>query len=74
MDLPEIRVGTVLYGFCGGHFGRDSYENKTVEAFGCGWLVARDSDGGIHVATSSRDWKVPDCLRPYTVPEDEQRR
>jgi len=36
-----LAVGTVLYGFCGGAFGRDSYDDKRVEAVGVDWVVAR---------------------------------
>lgn len=43
--MPEIRVGTLLYGYCGGHFGRDSYERKRVEAIGADWVVAREECG-----------------------------
>lgn len=44
-----ICVGLKLYGYCGGHFGRDSYEDKRIEAFGVDWIVARGSDSeGVH--------------------------
>lgn len=36
-----LRVGDVLYGFCNGYFGHDSYEDKRVEAIGGDWVVAR---------------------------------
>ncbi len=41
-----LRVGTLLYGFCGGCFGRDSYDNKRVEAIGVDWVIAREIDSG----------------------------
>ncbi len=37
-----LRVGDVLYGYCGGWFGSDSYEDKRVEAIGMDWVVARE--------------------------------
>lgn len=43
MTTP-LRVGDVLYGYCGGHFGRDSYEDKRVEAIGADWVVVRGGD------------------------------
>lgn len=43
----SLRVGQVLYGFCGGAFGRDSYEPKRVEAVGADWVVARDDSSRI---------------------------
>jgi hypothetical protein len=41
-----LRVGDELIGFCGGHFGSDSYHNKRVEAIGADWVVARDMENG----------------------------
>lgn len=43
---PPLRVGDVLYGFCNGYFGRDSYDDKRVEAIGADWVVARSESGG----------------------------
>jgi hypothetical protein len=40
-----VRIGTLLYGYCGGRFGRDSYDRKRVEALGVDWVVARNEDG-----------------------------
>jgi hypothetical protein len=36
-----LRVGDILYGFCGGEFGRDSYGDKRVEAIGSDWVIVR---------------------------------
>ena len=44
-------IGEVLKGFCNGYFGRDSYEDKRVEAFGKDWVVCRDKEGHVHFAT-----------------------
>lgn len=41
-----IHVGTILQGFCRGYFGRDSYEDKRVEAVGVDWVVARGINSG----------------------------
>ena len=40
--MTPLRVGDVLQGFCGGWFGRNSYEDKRVEAIGSDWVVVRD--------------------------------
>ena len=40
-----LAVGTILYGFCGGAFGRDSYDDKRVEAVGVDWVVVRNEAG-----------------------------
>ena len=63
-DTP-LRTGDVLYGFCGGCFGRDSYGNKRVEAIGTDWVIARDGDGD--VAFYGGD---PERLREYRQPDD----
>ncbi len=44
MSNEPLRVGDVLYGFCAGYFGRDSYEDKRVEAIGADWVVVRYVD------------------------------
>lgn len=36
-----LRVGDILYGYCGGSFG-DSYGPKRIEAIGADWVVARE--------------------------------
>lgn len=41
MDENTLRIGDVLYGYCGGSFGRDSYDDKRVEAIGSDWVVVR---------------------------------
>lgn len=50
--VPRHRIvpGDVLHGYCGGYFGRDSYDDKRVEAVGADWIVARDSRGYVHFA------------------------
>lgn len=58
-----LRVGDVLEGFCEGHFGRDSYEDKRVEAIGADWVVCRDTDGKVQVAVFRGDWVVDDLIK-----------
>ena len=40
-----IRVGMMIYGYCNGYFGRDSYEPKRIEALGHDWVVVREEEG-----------------------------
>lgn len=54
-----ICAGMELYGFCGGHFGRDHYGDKRVEGFGTDWIVAREDDGGPNFA-SFKDMEARD--------------
>lgn len=60
-----IRVGTILYGYCGGYFGRDSYNDKRVEAVGADWVVAREEDSG-HVVLANT---TPERLEQYMADE-----
>lgn len=59
-----LRPGQVLYGYCGGHFGRDSYDDKRVEAIGADWVVVREENG--QPGFYSGD---PEALLEYTQPE-----
>ncbi len=61
-----VRVGSVLYGYCGGAFGRDSYDDKRVEAMGADWIVVRNRAGRPEFTTGS-----PDELAEYLEPEPE---
>jgi hypothetical protein len=65
-----IRVGSVLYGFCGGYFGRDSYSDKRVEAIGADWIVARDKRGEPVFAISDTGIDLMDELSEYLNPEE----
>jgi len=65
MDM--LRIGTKLYGYCNGYFGRDFFSSiKTVEAIGTDWVVARDwGDDEDKVFFYNGD---PDVLLEYTKP------
>ena len=39
-------IGQKLTGYMGGYFGRDSYGDREIVAFGEDWTVARDLDSG----------------------------
>lgn len=61
-EYPPLRVGDMLYGFCCGYFGRDSYEDKRVEGLGTDWIVARDEQGKVHVAIFETGDDMDDLL------------
>lgn len=67
-EQPPLRVGDILYGFCGGYFGRDSYDDKRVEAIGGDWVVARTERGEIHVCSG----RSPECLTEFREKPDEE--
>jgi hypothetical protein len=64
--VSPLQVGDMLYGFCRGAFGRDSFDDKTVEAIGPDWVVCRTKDG--HVAVYEGD---PQDLTDYRTPEED---
>lgn len=35
----------VLYGYCNGYFGRDSYGDKRIEVVGYDYIVCRNDEG-----------------------------
>lgn len=68
-------VGDVFHGFCGGAFGRDSYNCRLVEATGHDWIVTRNSRGevelcagrqlaGVAESGSDRSYCYEDCQGP----------
>lgn len=62
-SLIPLRVGDVLYGYCGGAFGSDSYGDKRVEAIGADWVVVREDAGfapGVRLF-----WGKPEALCEY---------
>lgn len=61
-----IGPGEVLRGYCNGYFGRDSYEDKQVEAVGYDWVVARGVDSRIPLlATFSSDDEMQALLNQW---------
>lgn len=66
-----VEVGDVLHGYCGGWFGRDSYDCSRVEAVGPDWLVARirdgfKDDGGVRCADGAG---IRERLAEYVDPD-----
>jgi hypothetical protein len=57
----RLRVGQVVYGFCGGCFGRDSYGPRRVEAMGADWVICRTDSGYVEFYAGS-----PEDLLEYT--------
>jgi hypothetical protein len=46
-------IGTVLYGYCNGFFGRDSYGDKVIEAVGKDWIVVRTEQNEVDFCSFS---------------------
>jgi hypothetical protein len=63
--MSVLRVGLVLRGYCNGYFGRDSYGDKRVEAFGVDWIVARDERGTPQFADLSGHRNVEPLIKEW---------
>ena len=64
--MTKLLIGQILYGFCGGYFGRDDYGDKRIEAIGADWVVARHiSEGDVTFYTGDLD-----KLEKYTERKD----
>jgi hypothetical protein len=50
-------IGMMLYGYCGGVFGRDSYEDKKIVNIFGNVIEAIDEDGVTHFSREIDDWK-----------------
>lgn len=50
-----FQLGDVIHGFCGGVFGRDSYNCRRVEAVGSDWIVTRNDRGEVEMTTDLED-------------------
>ncbi len=69
-----VGIGTVLYGFCNGFFGRDSYDDKRIEAIGADWVVARENESPCF-ASFNDGWQKRDMqslLENWSKPVVEQ--
>lgn len=64
-----LKIGQIVYGFCGGVFGRDfdAYKDKRIEAIGFDWIILRDEGGGVHFAVGDELQQ----LENYTTPPEE---
>jgi hypothetical protein len=70
-NVTVLKVGTMLYGYCGGYFGRDSYEDKRIEAIGADYVVCRDENGNVHFASGEN---ILSKLEEYTENKENQTR
>lgn len=49
-----LAVGDIIHGFANGAFGRDSYDCRKIEAVGPDWIVCRDGNGDMYLASGRR--------------------
>lgn len=63
-----LPVGTMLFGYCDGYFGRDSYTDKEVEAVGVDWVVVR-TDWGPEFAAIPEEMIDAEMFERWKDPE-----
>jgi len=64
-------VGKLLYGYCGGYFGRDSYDVKRIEAIGADWVVVRENSRPNFASFESTE-KMMKLIKDWGKPKEEE--
>lgn len=62
-----LQIGQMLYGYCRGIFGRDSYDDKRIEAIEFDWIVVRGEDGTPDFACGEANLQIletDECAKP----------
>lgn len=62
-------IGTKIYGYCEGYFGRDSHEDKIIVAEGRKWLVCVDvysNSGWVTCANFDTEEEKEECIRRWS--------
>lgn len=73
MDQVFIpRVGLLLYGFCDGYFGHDSYKIKRIEALGVDWVVCRDDKGEPIFAAFDSVAEMNTCVENWSSEKEKE--
>ncbi len=53
-------VGSVIHGFAGGAFGRDSYACRRVESIGADWVLTRNTRGEVEMVSGAYNIPTPE--------------
>lgn len=64
-------VGTKIYGYCNGYFGRDDYDDKIIILEGLKWIVCAYLDDDIITCANfdSEEEKI-ECIKKWSVKEN----
>lgn len=66
-------IGTKIYGYCNGYFGRDDYGAKIIVAEGRKWIVCVDaySDSGwVTCANFDTEEEKEECIKRWSEEEN----
>lgn len=64
-------IGRVIYGYCNGYFGRDSYSDKRIEAEGFDWIVARERNNSLVFTTFPNSREKQALIDDWAVSESD---
>ena len=68
-------IGTRIYGFCNGYFGRDNYEPKVIILEGKTWIVCSyldpNKDRVACVNFDSEEEKI-ECIEEWSIEPEEE--
>lgn len=66
-------IGRVIYGFCNGLFGRDSYYDKRIESEGVDWVIARriDKEDALPEFACFNGWNKQKLIDEWSIKEKE---
>jgi len=70
MNYKDKFVGTTIYGFCNGYFGRDSYDDKVIIASGENWIVGKTQYGYVEFASFDDGEEMEELIASWSVRED----
>lgn len=66
-------IGTKIYGYCNGYFGRNDYDDKIIILEGRKWIVCAyldtDNDWITSVNFDSEEEKI-ECIKKWSVKEE----
>lgn len=72
--LIHPMIGMMLYGYCEGYFGRDSYGDKRIEAVGVDWLVVRacGDEGKPDFRAFDSYQEMCDCVSRWNIKKNDE--
>lgn len=67
-----MNIGTRIYGYCNGYFGRDDYNDKIIIHEGKTWIVCSYLDSEeVSVANFKNEIDKNGCIKDWSVKEED---
>ncbi len=69
--METVLIGTILYGYCRGYFGRDAYDDKRIEGIGVDWIVAREIESqSLHFAEFESENEMLSLINEWKIKKE----